>query len=164
MPYNRLVSRGFTPGRSAPVDAGRFDLTLTLGTREEKLTVDVATGASARDVLNSVAEAVNAAGLPVEARVLTQTSPGQRVAGSTGRGDLLVLSVNEGLGNGELSVRDAKGHLAKALDHCRDVTGHRPGRSLPIPSRQAAPASPRPTSVATSTPAPPPTWRPGPIP
>ncbi len=115
MPYDRLASRGFSPGRSAPVPAGSYALTLGLGRERETVQLDVAKGDTAREVLAGLAEAVNAARLPVEARVLTQTSPGLRLPGSTGRGDLLVLSVNEARSTEELSVRDASGHLAQAL-------------------------------------------------
>lgn len=116
VPYDRLVSRGFSPGRSAPVAAGSYALTLGLGRERETVQLDVAKGDTAREVLAGLAEAVNAARLPVEARVLTQTSPGSRLPGSTGRGDLLVLSVNEARSAEALSVRDASGHLARALD------------------------------------------------
>lgn len=114
--YYRLFSRGLDPSAPARQEAGDYAVTLGLGDKTEKLNVTVEEGASNNDVLAALRDAINESTLPVQAELVRQTAPGQKIPGLTSTGAVLAVAVNGAYAHGDVTLADAEGFLLRPLD------------------------------------------------
>ena len=118
---DKFLSRGFAASTPTSLDAGTYTMKLGFGGKTDKLSVTVSTGDTNADVLQAVADAVNASTLQVDAEVRRQTGSNPLGYGVLGpgvipTGSFLALSVNLTRADSSPTLTDTSGHLAAALD------------------------------------------------
>ncbi|MBN2139661.1 MAG: hypothetical protein JW718_01530 [Desulfovibrionaceae bacterium] len=114
--YYRYFSRGFEASQPLSLDPGDYEFKVSLGADSETLSLEVGSDWTNGDLLQAVADGINDSKLKVQAEVVRQDSPGQRVDGLLATGSALALTVNQAYADRELKLRDSSGHLVKALD------------------------------------------------
>lgn len=121
---DKFLSRGFTASAPTTLDPGTYAMKLGFSGQTEKLSVSVAAGDSNADVLQAVADAVNASTLQVNAEVRRQTGTNPLGYGVLGpgvvqTGSFLALSVDLSRADAGMystpTLTDTSGHLAAAL-------------------------------------------------
>lgn len=149
---HKLLSLARSPTAATDLASAARDtnyaLTVTQGRESRQITVTVPAGSDWNGVLTAAAAAINAADLPVQAAVVRQTFPGQKIAGVSKVGAFLDVSVNPAHPDQDVEIKDYSGHLALNL-------------GLKPTGRLASPAAParydlridrlaKPASLATS--------------
>lgn len=114
--YYRAFSRGLDPLARYAGRPGTHAVALHAGGRSEKLEIVVEQGAANRDVLDALARAVNESALPVQAELIRQSSPGQKVEGLVTTGLTLALAANGAYNDLEVRLDDSPGRLLRPLD------------------------------------------------
>jgi hypothetical protein len=117
---DKFLSRGFAASAPTSLAPGTYTMKLGFKGQTDKLSVSVAAGDSNADVLQAVADAVNASTLQVEAEVRRQTGTNPLGYGVLGpgviqTGSFLALSVNLSRADSTPTLTDTSGHLAAAL-------------------------------------------------
>lgn len=117
---DKYLSRGFAASTPTTLDPGTYAMKLGFGGKTEKLSIDVAAGDTNGDVLQAVADAVNASTLQVDASVRSQTGVNPLGYGPLGpgvipTGSFLALSVNRTRAAEAPTLTDTSGHLAASL-------------------------------------------------
>ncbi len=146
--YYRLFSRGLDPSARTSLEAGDYVVALGLGDKTEQLAVTVQAGASNRDVLTALRDAINQSALPVQAEVVRQTAPGQKIPGLVSTGSILAVAVNGAYAHHDVTLADRTGRLLRPLD-MREV---RDPIQAPAPKRYdlTAPQTAKPTKYVGS--------------
>lgn len=114
--YYRAFSRGLDPLARYAGKPGAHAVTLRAGERVEKLKIVVDQNATNRDVLDALARAVNESSLPVQAELIRQSSPGQKVEGLVTTGLTLALAANGIYNDLDVRLDDSPGRLLRPLD------------------------------------------------
>lgn len=114
--YYRAFSRGLDPLARYAGRPGAHAVILHAGGRSEKLEITVEQGATNRDVLQALARAVNESSLPVQAELIRQSSPGQKVEGLVTTGLTLALAANGAYDGLDVRLDDSPGRLLRPLD------------------------------------------------
>ncbi|MDP3428450.1 MAG: hypothetical protein Q8S17_13875 [Humidesulfovibrio sp.] len=121
---DKYLSRGFAASAPTSLDPGAYTMKLGFGGKTDKLSISVAAGDSNADVLQAVADAVNASTLQVDAEVRRQTGTnplgyGVYGPGAIATGSFLALGVNQTRADAGIystpTLTDTSGHLAAAL-------------------------------------------------
>ncbi len=128
--YYRYYSRGFSGEAESGVDPGIYKFDVSLGSTKKNLEVEITGDMDNDAMLEAVRDAVNSSSLPVQARVVKQSSPGLNLDDLLGTGSALAFSVNtayvvaaENRGDStenidaanQLSFSDTSGHLLAHL-------------------------------------------------
>jgi len=114
--YYRLFSRGLDPAAKTSLSAGDYVVTLGLGNKTENLTVSVGENASNGDVLSSLRDAINQSTLPVQAEVVRQSAPDQKIEGLSSTGSVLAVAVNGAYEHSDVTLENHTGYLLRPLD------------------------------------------------
>lgn len=109
--YYKSFSRGLTGSDKTGLDPGTYEFKITLGGDSESFSVEVDGTESNDELLDALAEGINASSLSVTAEVIRQTGPGVQVEGLVKTGSILALSVNQGFEDQDLAIADTSGHL-----------------------------------------------------
>ncbi|MBU1041682.1 MAG: hypothetical protein KKF77_11345 [Proteobacteria bacterium] len=117
---DKYLSRGFAASAPTSLAPGTYDMKLSFGGQSQKLSVSVAAGDSNADVLQAVADAVNASTLQVDAEVRSQAGTnalgyGVFGPGASQTGSFLALGVNLTRAGSSPTLTDTSGHLAASL-------------------------------------------------
>lgn len=116
---HKLLSRARAPGAAtdlaAPGTDTNYTLTVAQGRESRQITVTVPAGSDWNGALTATAQAINATDLPVQAAVVRQTFPGQKIKGVSKVGAFLDVSVNPAHADQDVEIRDYSGHLALNL-------------------------------------------------
>lgn len=140
--YYRSFSRGFDPDGN-DFEAGDYSIRMRLGQEAEEISFSVTDGQTNADVFATVADAVNAAALPVQAESVRQNAPEQKIDGLLGTGVVLAFAVNPGASSQDLELRNTEGIFLAELGL------HAPAQALGQPAlrsysvqagREAAPS------------------------
>jgi len=120
LPEDKFLSRGFAASAPTTLDPGDYTLRLAFGGQTDSLSVSVAAGDTNAQVLQAVADAVNASTLQVDAEVRRQTGTNPLGHGILGpgvipTGSFLALGVNRTRAGQTPTLTDTSGHLAAAL-------------------------------------------------
>ncbi|SKA83244.1 hypothetical protein SAMN02745704_01609 [Paucidesulfovibrio gracilis DSM 16080] len=137
-PYDRYFSKGFDWQANAAdtlgLDPGEYSFTLEHQDETSELTVTLDADMTMPDLLDAVALAVNNDDRNVQARQVSQTSPGLHAPGQVATGRSLAVSVNPAYGAELPVLRDTSGHLLAALD-LRENPRIPSGNAPPVPAR-----------------------------
>lgn len=113
--YYKYFSRGRSAGTDSGLDGRDYAFTVTQGGTEETIEVAVPEGETWGQILDRVAEAVNASSLPVQAEVVRQTAPGQALDFLSKTGAVLALTVAPGHRDQDVELADTEGRLLDGL-------------------------------------------------
>jgi len=141
--FYKFFSRGLDKNAQSPVDAGDYRFDVSLGGETETVHVSVGASDTWGDVLSKTAAAVNGLKLPVQAGIVTQHNPYQKIDDLGKTGSILALGVEPARADQDLKVMDTQGLLAKRLDFTAP-----PAPALPAGTREyslTAPADAEPT-------------------
>lgn len=114
--YYKFFSRGRDASSDSGLTTGDYRFDISLGGKTESIELDVSSTDTWGDVLDNVAEAVNEAELPVQAEVVVQHNPYQKVDGLGKTGSILSFTVEPGRDEQDLEIKDTKGLLIHKLD------------------------------------------------
>lgn len=114
-PYYRAFSRGFDANAPTGLEPGDYAFELTQAGETKSLGVTVTAGMSNGDVLSAVAEAINAATLPVQAEIVRGGKAELAAQGCLAAGSVLALGVNGAFADTDVALKDTSGHLVGAL-------------------------------------------------
>jgi hypothetical protein len=114
-PPLKIASGGFDSKARTSLAPGSYTFNLSQGGFTETLGVDVAKGDTWGDVLTRVQGAVNGSPLAARADVVYQNASFQLDPSLSGTGSILILSVNPGRKDQDLSVTDVSGGLLTQL-------------------------------------------------
>ncbi len=109
--YYKYFSRGLNEESDTNLSAGEYKFELTLGDDTEEFSIDVESDWKNGDLIDAVADAINGSTLQVQAEVVSQLTPKLRVPDLNATGTALLLAVNAGSEDQDLSLAETKGHL-----------------------------------------------------
>ncbi len=116
-PFYKFFSKGFDPNARHDLGTKTYSMTLALGSRSSTLSIALDSEQDTwGEALDAIADAVNASALPVQAAIVQQSAPYQRIAtlGRTG-GAILTLSVERAYNDQDLEL-DFRQALPRTLD------------------------------------------------
>lgn len=153
-PRYKFFSQGFQSTASHNLSTGDYDLTLKLGDKSETVTVTIDSDLDTwGELLTATRDAVNNSALPVQAEVVTQSAPNQRIPGLLATGTALALWVDPGSSEQNLKLDfveklprslnlDATQAPLSAIDIGRvQVTGLQPARPSTFLSQTVDPGA-----------------------
>ncbi|WP_147822322.1 hypothetical protein [Salidesulfovibrio onnuriiensis] len=114
--YYKFFSRGLDAEADADLTEGEYKFEVALGDDSEEFSIDVEADWTKGDLIDAVAEAINGSTLQVQAERVFQLSPGLRVPDLNAEGTSLLLAVNAGSAEQDLSLSDTQGHLLNEFD------------------------------------------------
>jgi hypothetical protein len=114
--FYKFFSRGRNADSDSGLDPGTYRFEVKLGDESEKIELDVDSSDTWGDVLGNVATAVNDLKLPVQADVIVQHNPYQKIEDLGKTGSILAFSVEPGREAQNLEIKDTTGLLVYNLD------------------------------------------------
>ena len=114
--FYKYFSRGRDPLSASGLDEEVYRFNMILGGEEETLEVTVPAEATWGEVLEGLCEEINNSFLPVQAEVINQKNPYQKIKTLGKEGSILALTVNRANQDQDLSLKDVKGHMILGLD------------------------------------------------
>lgn len=147
--YYKYFSRGQSADTDTALDGQDYRFSISLGGKTENVAVSIAPGQDWGQILDTVAQAVNQTSLPVQAEVIRQTAPYQRLEFLPKTGSILAVTVSAGHKDQDVQFRDLDGQLTTALKLART---EKPVPAATIRLHNVASASKASASTYTSTP------------
>ncbi|MDY7000408.1 MAG: hypothetical protein SVS15_01335 [Thermodesulfobacteriota bacterium] len=114
--FYKYFSRGRDPLSESSLEEETYRFNVILGGEEETLEVTVPAEATWGEVLEGLCEEINNSFLPVQAEVINQKNPYQKIKTLGKTGSILALSVNQAHQDQDLSLKDEKGHMILEMD------------------------------------------------
>ena len=114
--YYKYFSRGRSAATDSDLDGRDYAFTITQGGVTESIAVSVPEGDDWGQVLERTAASINASSLPVQAEVVRQTAPYQRLNFLPKSGAILAVTVNAAYQAQDVAFRDTDGLLTTKLD------------------------------------------------
>ncbi|WP_461209624.1 hypothetical protein [Desulfocurvus sp. DL9XJH121] len=114
--YYKYFSRGRSADADSGLAAGDYTFTLSQGGETEDIDVSIPTNATWGQALELTARAINASALPVQAEVVRQTAPGQRLDFLSKTGSVLAVTLNPAHADQDVELADTDGLLLHGLD------------------------------------------------
>lgn len=147
--YYKFFSRGRSPYGDSGIAAGDYSFSVTQGDASETVDVSIDADMNWGQALSAVADAVNATSLPVQAEVIRQTAPNQRLEFLSREGSILGVTVSAGHQDQDVSFRDLDGVLTTKLDLDPTET---PVAAATVRTHNVASASPASATTYTTVP------------
>lgn len=109
--YYKFFSRGLDADAATNLEEGWYKFEVGLGSKSEEFIVDVEADWTNDDLIDAVAAALNNSTLQVQAEKVHQNIPGFKVPDLNARGTALLLAVNAGSADQDLTLAETRGHL-----------------------------------------------------